>query len=81
MAQQLPPGKPVGSRARSALATAKPSAALLRKIASMARRADWAFSPRGHEADAAAIRLLLADPDVRDPMTAMDAAALPPARS
>lgn len=58
----------------------KPPVTVLIKLGSIARHADEAASPRGHPADAAAIRSLLDDPEVREWMTAADALALLPVK-
>ena len=56
----------------------KPGAALLVKLGSVAVHAEEFLSPKGHEFDRVALDQLLADPEVRAWLRAMDGMALLP---
>jgi hypothetical protein len=58
----------------------KPSAGLLVKLGSLAVHAAEGLSDNGHELDIAAIRGLLADPEVHSWLEAMDELALLPVK-
>jgi hypothetical protein len=55
-----------------------PSVTALVKLGSIARHAEELLSPDAHEFDAAAIRSLLADPEVVEWMASADALSLLP---
>ena len=57
-----------------------PSISLLVKLGSIARHAEEAIGPNGHEADLGAISALLGDPEVSEWMAQLDDHALLPVK-
>lgn len=58
----------------------KPTASVLIKLGSIARHVEEALAPDGHPLDLAAVKGLLADPEVKAWMTDADALALLPVK-
>lgn len=58
----------------------KPSVGVLVKLGSFVRHVEEADSDNAHEFDWAAIRGLMADPEIREWMSAMDGMALLPVK-
>lgn len=56
----------------------KPSPALLCKLGSIAVHAEELISPEGHHFDRVALQTLMSDAEVREWLSAMDAAAMLP---